>query len=87
MLDKTESTWIETIVVKMQDLIGKTQDIILVAAGFIVIIMMVIGGIQYITGKPEEGKKTILAAVIGSIIIVLAWSIYRAVLTLFPIAL
>jgi len=50
-------------------------------AGSIVVLMIIIGGIQYITGQREAGKKTIVAAIIGTAIIVLAWIIVNIVAT------
>lgn len=53
---------------------------ILGAAGAIVVVMLIWGGLQYAQGNAEGGKKTIIAAVIGLAIIalsylILAWSI------------
>ena len=55
---------------------------LLTAASAIVIIMIIIGGIQYITGQAEAGKKTIIAALIGTVIIVLSYPIITVVINL-----
>lgn len=48
-------------------------------AGIIVILIIIWGGLQYIQGNTEGGKKTILAAIIGLIIILFANVIIRLV--------
>jgi riboflavin transporter FmnP len=57
------------------DLITDIQDIVLGVAGSIVALMIIIGGIQYISGQADSGKKTITAAVIGTVIILMASAI------------
>lgn len=49
-----------------------TRTYILPFAAGIVVLMIIIGGVQYIQGNAEAGKKTLWAAIIGIIIIVLA---------------
>lgn len=48
-----------------------TTTYILPFAAGIVVLMIIIGGVQYIQGNAEAGKKTLSAAVIGIVIIVL----------------
>ncbi len=45
------------------------------AAGVIVVLMIVWGGLQYIQGNADGGKKTLLAALIGAAIVILAMAI------------
>ena len=54
---------------------GAFDTLILPVAGAIIVLVIIYGGIQYITGGPkgaETGKKTIIAALIGAIIIALS---------------
>ena len=58
---------------------------LLPAAGAICVVVIIYGGIQYITGGDkgaETGKKTIIAAIIGLIIVSLAYAIIREVANL-----
>lgn len=48
-------------------------DWITAIAGGVVVLMIIWGGILYIQGNTEAGKKTILAAVVGTVIILLAF--------------
>lgn len=47
--------------------------------GAIVVLMIIWGGIQYITGDKEKGKKTLIAAVIGAIIVIMAYVIIMSI--------
>lgn len=82
-MEKTADTWIQEIIQRIGNMITGVQEIVLAIAGFIIVIMIVVGGIQYIMGQADAGKKTITAAVIGTIVIALSWAIYRAVEALF----
>lgn len=58
---------------------------ILIIAGFLAVIYLVWAGIQYISGAgggADAAKKQIINAVIGIIVIVLAYAIVRAAITL-----
>ncbi len=55
------------------------QDFLPPVGGAIVVLMVIWGGIQYITGQKENGKKTIFAAIIGAIIVILAYVIIEAI--------
>ena len=65
----------DLIVIVTQDLKDIASRYLLPAAGTICVMIIIWGGIQYITGgsKGEEtAKKTIIAAIIGLIIVVLS---------------
>lgn len=47
-------------------------DFLFPMAGVIVVGMIIWGGFKYIQGDPETGKKTITAAIIGLVIVVLS---------------
>ena len=78
-------------IIKLRDTVidiitNKIGDKLLPAAGALCIIVIIWGGIQYITGgtKGEEtGKKTILAAIIGLILIILSAIIIQTIVGLF----
>jgi hypothetical protein len=53
----------------------KVIDWVSMIAGMVVVLMIIWGGILYIQGKTDEGKKTILSAVIGAVIILLSITI------------
>lgn len=58
---------------------------VLPIGGAIVVLMIVIGGFQYIQGNAEAGKKTLTAAIIGLVIIALASVILNTAISMFPI--
>lgn len=68
----TNTTKLGTILDAFSQLIADTQGYLGPIAGGVIVIMLVIGGIQYINGNPEAGKKTVIAAIIGVVIIALA---------------
>jgi len=47
-------------------------NIILPASGGILVLMVIYGGVQMITGSQENGKKTVIAALTGAAIIILS---------------
>jgi len=64
------------------DSLNNLINFLLPIAGIIIVGVLIYGGIQYITGGAkggEIGKKTIIAGLIGLIIIVLAWAIINFV--------
>ena len=74
---------------KLAGLINKVISIveglevyILGIAGLIMVLMLVFGGIQYITGQAEAGKKTITATIVGGIIVGLATAIINLAISL-----
>lgn len=65
---------------KVTNLISKAIDIFSLVVGVIAVVMMIIGGIKYITSQGESAnvtaaKNTILYAAIGIIVVVLAQTI------------
>lgn len=56
----------------IQRALGDIQVAVLAVAGSVIVLMLIIGGYQYIMGQKDAGKKTITAALIGLIIIMLA---------------
>jgi flagellar basal body-associated protein FliL len=72
------------------DTIKTVINAILYLVGFIAVIFLIIGGVQYMTaqGNPdslEAAKKTILYAIIGIVIIVISWAIVFYVTTQFGV--
>lgn len=61
------------------------QDFLPPVGGAIVALMVIWGGIQYITGQKENGKKTIFAAIIGAVIILLAYVIIKTINKIFAL--
>lgn len=60
-------------------------NLLLVVAGVIAVIMVIVGGIRYITsdgdsGKANQAKNTILYAVIGVVVTVMSYSIVNFVI-------
>ncbi|RLC37274.1 hypothetical protein DRH29_02525 [candidate division Kazan bacterium] len=82
MTESAPETQIGSLIEKISGLMETTVGWLLTAASAIVIIMIIIGGIQYITGQAEAGKKTIIAALIGTVIIVLSYPIITVVINL-----
>ena len=78
-------------IIKLRDTVidiitNKIGDKLLPAAGALCVVVIIWGGIQYITGGPkgeETGKKTILAAIIGLILIILSAIIIQTIVGLF----
>jgi len=64
------------------DIIARALDLILLIAGIIAVVILVYGGIQYMTAggdsaKADKGRTTIVNAIIGIAIIALAFLIVR----------
>jgi len=55
------------------------NNFLLPLAGTIIVVMIIWGGLQYVQGNAEGGKKTLLAAIIGLVIIVIASLIIQEV--------
>lgn len=75
MDDNPVDTLINKIIDSLQLLTG---DYLLPGAGAICIVIIIWGGIQYITGGAkgaETGKKTIIAALVGLIIVLVSRAI------------
>jgi len=77
------STQIGLLTDKVKFILETVAKDLITVAGTIVIIMIVVGGIQYVTGGAEAGKKTIVAALIGTAIIVFTYAIISIVINLF----
>jgi hypothetical protein len=60
---------------KIGNVLSGIQILILDVGGAIVVGMIIYGGIQYITNQKDGGKKTIIAAITGLVIIILAGSL------------
>jgi choline-glycine betaine transporter len=66
-------------------LLAKIADVVAIIAGIAAVIMVLIGGFRYITANGDAqsattARRTVLAAVIGLIVIVASWSIISFVL-------
>jgi hypothetical protein len=66
--------------------LAKATNIIAMVAGIAAVIMIIIGGFQYVTsggdsGKAASARSTIIGALIGLVIIVLARTIINFVIT------
>ncbi|MBU1083142.1 hypothetical protein KKE14_01765 [Patescibacteria group bacterium] len=59
--------------------IDRVGALILYLSGAIILLFIIWGGIQYMQGDAESGKKTITSAVIGAAIITLAAMIINTV--------
>jgi len=55
------------------------SDFLLPVAGAIIVLMIIWGGFQYIQGNPEAGKKTLTAAIIGLVIVVISFLIVNEI--------
>lgn len=65
-------------------LIYRIISLLLFVAGGLAVLFVIIGGYQYITAagneeQSEKGKKTLVNAIIGVVVIVLAWVIINVV--------
>lgn len=65
-------------------LIRNIIDIMLFAAGAIAVVFVIIGGYQYVTSAgndemAEKGRKTLVNAIIGIVIIVLSYAIINVI--------
>ncbi|MFH0905385.1 MAG: hypothetical protein V1826_01555 [bacterium] len=59
-------------------LVSFADNALLPVGGIVIVMVIVYGGIQYITGNAENGKKAIIAAIWGTVIITLAWAMVAA---------
>lgn len=70
----------------VQNMVGRILDFVFGAAGAIFVIMIIAGGIQYLTSAGNEeastkAKKLMTYAVIGIVITVGAWALSEWILT------
>lgn len=68
----------------ISELILRVINILLAIAGLVAVIFLIIGGFRYITAggneeTAESGKRTILNAIIGIVIIILSFVIVRVI--------
>lgn len=71
----------------LSDLIVRVIDLLLTFAGVVAIVFVVIGGYQYIASggneeAAEKGKKTLINAIIGIVVVVLAYAIINVLVNL-----
>jgi heme/copper-type cytochrome/quinol oxidase subunit 2 len=71
----------------LSDLIANVIRVLLIFAGVIAIVFVIIGGYQYIVSggneeTAEKGKKTLINAIIGIVVIVLAYAIINVIVNL-----
>lgn len=52
-------------------------DLLMPLAAGVVVIMIIWSGIKYISGDAEGGKRSLLAAIIGLIIVLISFTIIR----------
>jgi len=65
---------LEALMEKIKSAAVEAIHLLVPYASGVAVLMLIIGGIQYMN-NPEQGKKTLTAAIIGLIIVILAWSI------------
>ena len=68
----------------VQDLIVEVIRLMLLLAGAIAVVFVIIGGYQYVTSggseeQAEKGKKTLINAIIGIVIIILSYTIINVI--------
>lgn len=66
------------------ELIAVIVRILLLVVGAIAVLFVIVGGFQYLTSggneeNAEKGKKTLINAVIGLVMVILAWVIINVV--------
>ena len=71
----------------LSDLVANVIRILLIFAGVIAIVFVIIGGYQYVVSggneeTAEKGKKTLINAIIGIVVIVLAYAIINVIVNL-----
>lgn len=60
---------------KVIHIMGILNNLLLEVSGGIAVVMLVVGGIYYIMGQADTGKKILTTTIIGIIIISAYWSI------------
>lgn len=70
-----EGTQLEKLIDDLSGAIDTAQEVVLGVGGLVIVMIIIYGGILYITGNPQDGKKAITAAIIGAIIVTLAATI------------
>ena len=82
-------TGVDNVAKDPQDLVKNIVNIFLYAVGVLSVIMLIWGGIRYTTSagdsnKVTSAKNTVLYAVVGLVVAILAWAIVNMVITRFP---
>jgi len=65
-------TKLGTLLAALSAFVADVQGYLGPIAGAAIVIMLMVAGIQYINGNPEAGKKTLITAIIGMVIVALA---------------
>jgi hypothetical protein len=83
--DDTSSGCADTGGVSLEDIMRKVITIFSIIVGFVAVVMIIVGGIKYITSGGDSGnisgaKNTIIYAIIGLIIVALAQVLVHYVL-------
>ena len=87
-VDKAQGKGDDNVATDPQDLVKNVVNIFLYAVGVLSVIMLIWGGIRYTTSagdcnKVQSAKNTVLYAVVGLVVAILAWAIVNMVITRF----
>ena len=87
-VDNAQGTGVDNVAKDPQDLVKNVVNIFLYAVGVLSVIMLIWGGIRYTTSagdsnKVTSAKNTVLYAVVGLVVAILAWAIVNMVITRF----
>lgn len=87
-VDNAQGTGVDNVATNPQDLVKNIVNIFLYAVGVLSVIMLIWGGIRYTTSagdsnKVTSAKNTVLYAVVGLVVAILAWAIVNMVITRF----
>ena len=87
-VDNAQGTGVDNVAKDPQDLVKNIVNIFLYAVGVLSVIMLIWGGIRYTTSagdsnKVQSAKNTVLYAVVGLVVAILAWAIVNMVITRF----
>jgi hypothetical protein len=87
-VDNAQGTGVDNVATDPQDLVKNIVNIFLYAVGVLSVIMLIWGGIRYTTSagdsnKVQSAKNTVLYAVVGLVVAILAWAIVNMVITRF----
>lgn len=71
-----------------QGIFKKVTDVLLFLAGAVAVIVLIIGGIRYVissgdSGQVQSAKNTILYAVVGLVVVIMAYAIVNFVINQF----
>ena len=87
-VDNAQGTGVDNVAKDPQDLVKNVVNIFLYAVGVLSVIMLIWGGIRYTTSagdsnKVTSAKNTVLYAIVGLVVAILAWAIVNMVITRF----